>query len=108
MNHELTASLINFSSATEPETDSDTAGPLNGCARIKPKVTHFKFPGTLTIKPSIEEEALVPIPKSLYNQLMASPINLISETEPESSSDYKLNSQLKAKCLCCSHCSCHT
>ena len=52
------------------------------------------FPGQ-KIQPSDDEELLVPIPKSLYNQLTGSPID-ISAYEPESS-DYDKDGRLKSK-----------
>lgn len=57
----------------------------------------FKGNGRLA---DVEDEVLVPIPKSLYGKLTGSTIDLNdSATEPESSSDYEANGHLNCKYL---------
>lgn len=70
-----------------------------GSQAKKRDIAALKFKGT-EHPPDVDEEVLVPIPKRLYEQLTETPIDFDdSATEPESSSDYKVNGRLKPKYL---------
>lgn len=69
--------------------DHPADGPVKRRVRTEPGVSEPKVTGTPQYVAEVQEEVVVlpPMPKKLYDELMASPIDMDSATEPESSDD---------------------